>query len=265
MHLARVAPHRGRRIGSHIDRWMRLPRPCQGAPAPSTSSDDHLIPRPSGSCPSSSMSSVVRCRASSHRTAPGNVEDACPHTDTARDRRGEYQRPDRINPNRRILSVVVTTCDSFRAVLTVFRDCCGNAPHGLVRRSRANALDPNTRAANGPPPNAENRRSGLSIHLGLRTGYGARGATGKEQASTQMLSDPSSSTLLATATSRRGQRHLILWQPLFGRSKGAGGQRSPLAGGPHAPSSCAGMLKVPSDSRRGGSRSTRGIAGWSGP
>src|SRR6516225_12063306 len=93
---------------------------------------------------------------------------------------------------------------------------------------------------------------GLSIHLGLRTGYGARGATGKEQASTQTLSDPSSSTLLATATSRRGQRHLILWQPLFGRSKGAGGQRSPLAGGPHAPSSCAGMLKVSSDSRGGG-------------
>ena len=67
-----------------------------------------------------------------------------------------------VNPNRRILSVVVTTCDSFGAVLTVFRDCCGNAPHGLVRRSRANALDLNTRAANGPPPNAENRRSGLS-------------------------------------------------------------------------------------------------------
>src|SRR6516225_8280455 len=66
-----------------------------------------------------------------------------------------------VNPNRRILSVVVTTCDSFGAVLTVFRDCCGNAPHGLVPRSRANALDPNTRAANGPPPNAENRRSGL--------------------------------------------------------------------------------------------------------
>ena len=71
-----------------------------------------------------------------------------------------------VNPNRRILSVVVTTCDSFRPVLTVFRDCCGNAPHGLVRRSQANALDPNTRAANGPPPNAA--KSPIKANKGVR-------------------------------------------------------------------------------------------------